>query len=238
MLNWTQLAVLTDRPAPAAPPLPTPCTPAVRIAVARDEAFCFAYAETLDALRDAGAELAFFSPLRDAALPENIGGLYLPGGYPELYARQLSENIALRAAIRDAGQEGLPTAAECGGFLYLGQTLEGTDSKVYPMTGVLPGSGHNTGRLVRFGYAAMTAKADSMLSTLEKRCPSMNSTTGIPPRMAQTFLCAKLKKAVGMRLCKRKFVRRFPASLLGWHCPAPPLCAGGAALFETQRMTK
>ena len=164
VLNWTQLAVLTDRPAPAAaPPLAAPCTPSVRIAVARDEAFCFAYAETLDALRDAGAELAFFSPLRDAALPENIGGLYLPGGYPELYARQLSENIALRAAIRDAGQEGLPTAAECGGFLYLGQTLEGTDSKVYPMTGVLPGSGHNTGRLVRFGYAAMTAKSDSML---------------------------------------------------------------------------
>ena len=117
----------------------------------------------MDALRDAGAELAFFSPLRDAALPENIGGLYLPGGYPELYARQLSENIALRAAIRDAGQEGLPTAAECGGFLYLGQTLEGTDSKVYPMAGVLPGSGHNTGRLVRFGYAVMTAKAGSML---------------------------------------------------------------------------
>ena len=163
MLDWAQLAVLTDRPAPAAPPLAAPCTPSVRIAVARDEAFCFAYAETLDALRDAGAELAFFSPLRDAALPENIGGLYLPGGYPELYARQLSENIALRAAIRDAGQEGLPTAAECGGFLYLGQTLEGTDSKVYPMAGVLPGSGHNTGRLVRFGYAVMTAKAGSML---------------------------------------------------------------------------
>ena len=133
VLDWAQLAVLTDRPAPAAPPLAAPCTPSVRIAVARDEAFCFAYAETLDALRDAGAELVFFSPLRDAALPENIGGLYLPGGYPELYARQLSENRALRTAIRDAVQEGLPTAAECGGFLYLGQTLEGTDSKVYPM---------------------------------------------------------------------------------------------------------
>ena len=114
-------------------------------------------------MRDAGAELAFFSPLRDAALPENIGGLYLPGGYPELYARQLSENCALRAAIREAVQKGLPTAAECGGFLYLGQALEGMDGKTYPMAGVLPGSGHNTGRLVRFGYAAMTAKADSML---------------------------------------------------------------------------
>ena len=89
--------------------------------------------------------------------------MYLPGGYPELYARQLSENCPLRAAIREAVQKGLPTAAECGGFLYLGQTLEGTDSKTYPMAGVLPGSGHNTGRLVRFGYAVMTAKADSML---------------------------------------------------------------------------
>ena len=135
VLDWAQLAALTDRPAPAAPLLDAPCTSAVRIAVARDEAFCFAYAETLDALRDAGAELVFFSPLRDAALPENIGGL----------------------------QEGLPTAAECGGFLYLGQALEGVDGKVYPMAGVLPGSGHNAGRLVRFGYAAMTAKADSML---------------------------------------------------------------------------
>ena len=162
-LDWATLEALTERPAPAPVPPPALQTAGVRIAVAQDKAFCFAYAETLDALRDAGAELAFFSPLRDAALPENIGGLYLPGGYPELYARQLSENIALRAAIRDAGQEGLPTAAECGGFLYLGQTLEGTDSKVYPMAGVLPGSGHNTGRLVRFGYAVMTAKAGSML---------------------------------------------------------------------------
>lgn len=163
VLDWAQLAALTDRPAPAAPPLAAPCTPAVRIAVARDEAFCFAYAEMLDALRDAGAEPLFFSPLRDAALPENIGGLYLPGGYPELYARQLSENHALRAAIREAVQKGLPTAAECGGFLYLGQALEGMDGKTYPMAGVLPGSGHNAGRLVRFGYAAMTAKANSML---------------------------------------------------------------------------
>ena len=162
VLDWQRLAVLTEKPAPEA--LPGAAAPtSVRIAVAKDEAFCFTYAETLDALRDAGAELVLFSPVQDAVLPENIGGLYLPGGYPELYARQLSENCALRAAIRDAVQEGLPTAAECGGFLYLGQALEGVDGKVYPMAGVLPGSGHNAGRLVRFGYAAMTAKADSML---------------------------------------------------------------------------
>ena len=163
VLDWAQLAVLTDRPAPAAPPLPTPCAPAVRIAVARDEAFCFAYAETLDALRDAGAELAFFSPLRDAALPENIGGLYLPGGYPELYAAQLAANTAMRCAINTAVQRGLPTVAECGGFLYLGQTLEDDAGTAHPMASVLPGQGFRVGRLVRFGYAALTPQADSML---------------------------------------------------------------------------
>ena len=161
-IDWPRLLALFDRPAPMAPAVQT-AAPTVRIAVAQDEAFCFTYAETLESLQAAGAELCYFSPLRDAALPQHIGGLYLPGGYPELYARQLSENIALRAAIREAVQGGLPTAAECGGFLYLGQALEGTDGKTYPMVGVLPGSGHNAGRLVRFGYAAMTAKADSML---------------------------------------------------------------------------
>lgn len=171
VLDWAQLSALTDRPAPTAPPLSVLCTPIARIAVAQDEAFCFTYAETLDALRDAGAELVFFSPLRDAALPENIGGLYLPGGYPELYAKQLSENHTLRVAIREAVQEGLPTVAECGGFLYLGQALEGADGKAYPMADVLPGSGHNAGRLVRFGYAAMTAKVDSMLFRVGEALP-------------------------------------------------------------------
>ena len=90
---------------------------AARIAVARDEAFCFAYAETLESLRDAGAELVFFSPVHDAALPGGAGGLYLPGGYPELYAGQLSQNAAMRRAVRRAVEAGLPTVAECGGFL-------------------------------------------------------------------------------------------------------------------------
>ena len=163
VLDWAQLTVLTDRPAPAAPPLPTPCAPAARIAVARDEAFCFAYAETLDALRDAGVELVFFSPLRDAALPENIGGLYLPGGYPELHARELSENTSLLREIKRKIESGLPTAAECGGFLYLGQSLTDAEGQSWPMVGVLPGEAKDAGRLVRFGYAALSADSDSML---------------------------------------------------------------------------
>ena len=162
-LDWATLEALTERPAPAPVPPPALQTAGVRIAVAQDKAFCFAYAETLDCLRTAGAELVFFSSVHDTALPEDICGLYLPGGYPELYAKTLSENKTMLASIRQAVQAGLPTAAECGGFLYLGRSLEDVDGKVWPMADVLPGDGIRVGRLVRFGYAEMTAKADSML---------------------------------------------------------------------------
>ena len=157
-----KLLALFDRPAPMAPAVQA-AAPTVRIAVAQDEAFCFTYAETLESLQAAGAELCYFSPLRDAALPQHIGGLYLPGGYPELYAAQLAANTAMRCAINTAVQRGLPTVAECGGFLYLGQTLEDDAGTAHPMAGVLPGQGFRVGRLVRFGYAALTPQADSML---------------------------------------------------------------------------
>lgn len=134
-----------------------------RIAVAQDETFCFCYAETLDALRDAGTELAFFSPLRDTALPPDCGGIYLPGGYPELYAEALSRNTAMREAIRGAAQAQIPLVAECGGFLYLGQSLEDDEGHTWPMTGVLPGQGAPAGQLVRFGYAELTAQTSGFL---------------------------------------------------------------------------
>lgn len=169
-LDWPLLERLFDRPAPASAPRTKP--PArVRIAVAQDAAFCFIYAETLEILQENGAELCFFSPLADAALPENIGGLYLPGGYPELHAKALSENEALRRALCAAIQRGLPTVAECGGFLYLGQSLEDADGTAYPMAGVLPGQGFRVGRLVRFGYAKLTARTDSMLFAAGESLP-------------------------------------------------------------------
>ena len=173
VLDWDKLLTVTDKASPSSPhPVPTRhLPPNPRIAVAKDEAFCFAYAETLDALRDAGAELCFFSPVRDTALPEGIGGLYLPGGYPELYAEALSRNETMRASIRQAVENGLPTAAECGGFLYLGQSLEDTNGTVWSMAGVLPGDGIKVGRLVRFGYAELTARADSMLFRAGERLP-------------------------------------------------------------------
>ena len=162
-IDWPRLLALCEKEPPALPVQPETPPARVRIAVAQDEAFCFTYAETLEAFRDAGAEVVFFSPLRDTALPENIGGLYLPGGYPELHARELSENTSLLREIKRKIEFGLPTAAECGGFLYLGQSLTDAEGQSWPMVGVLPGEAKDAGRLVRFGYAALSADSDSML---------------------------------------------------------------------------
>ena len=162
-IDWPRLLALCEKEPPALPVQPETPPARVRIAVAQDEAFCFTYAETLEAFRDAGAEVVFFSPLRDTALPENIGGMYLPGGYPELHARELSGNTSLLREIKQKIESGLPTAAECGGFLYLGQSLTDAEGQSWPMAGVLPGEAKDAGRLVRFGYATLSADSDSLL---------------------------------------------------------------------------
>ncbi|HWS29494.1 MAG TPA: cobyrinate a,c-diamide synthase [Clostridia bacterium] len=131
----------------------------VRAAVARDGAFCFLYEENLELLRALGCEICFFSPISNVVLPKNIGALYLPGGYPELHAQALTENAAMRRAVKDAVSNGLPTLAECGGFLYLHDSLDG-----YPMAGVISAKAYKTEKLQRFGYVTLTAKQDNLLS--------------------------------------------------------------------------
>lgn len=156
------LALASEAPAmtaPSAPPVPPMLS--TRIAVARDEAFCFLYRDNLDLLQDYGAELLFFSPLHDAALPEGAQGLLLPGGYPELYAQALSANESMRRSIREAIQGGLPCLAECGGFLYLHRSLEDMADHAWPMVGVLDARAYRTPRLGRFGYITLSAKADA-----------------------------------------------------------------------------
>lgn len=126
-----------------------------RIGVAYDEAFCFYYRENLDMLREAGAELVFFSPCKDRILPSGLQGLLLGGGYPELYARELAENKSMRDSIRSAMEQGMPTLAECGGFMYLHGSIRTKEQEEYPMVGFLPGSCFYTGHLVRFGYVSV-----------------------------------------------------------------------------------
>ncbi len=143
----------------------------VKIAVARDKSFCFYYADNLDALEEAGAELVFFSPLEDAELPE-ADGLYLGGGYPELYLEQLSGNTALLEQIRRAIREGMPTLAECGGFLYLQACMESLQGQQFDLVGALPGRGYSTSRLQRFGYLHLTGDQDSMLFRAGESVPA------------------------------------------------------------------
>ena len=129
----------------------------VRIAVAKDKAFCFYYRDNLELLEELGATLVPFSPLEDAKLPE-CDGLYLGGGYPELYAEQLSQNVSMRESVKNAVQGGLPIIAECGGFMYLTDRI--ADSE---MVGAIHTGCRDTKRLVRFGYAELSADKDSLL---------------------------------------------------------------------------
>jgi cobyrinic acid a,c-diamide synthase len=135
----------------------------VRIGVARDRAFCFYYEDGLNLLRKLGGELVFFSPLKDRGLPEKLRGLYLGGGYPELYGEALSGNTAMLEDVRRALGSGMPCVAECGGFMYLHEALIDKEGNRYPMAGFLPGICRRQGGLVRFGYASYTAKTDNPL---------------------------------------------------------------------------
>lgn len=151
---------LADESVPLVPVVDQP----VRIAVARDKAFCFYYADNLDVLRALGAELVPFSPLTDRALPERIDGLYIGGGYPEVHKAQLAANCTMRDSIRAAVLGGLPTIAECGGLLYLHRTLDGAE-----MAGVIDADANLTKKLQPFGYVTLTAKRDNLLCRAGER---------------------------------------------------------------------
>lgn len=128
----------------------------VKIGIAQDSAFCFYYQDSFDALRNLGAELIFFSPMHDE-FPD-VDGIYLGGGYPELYAKEL-EASSTRSRIKKAAYDGMPIYGECGALLYLNESLE-TD-RTYRMAGVLGASSMMTGKLQALGYTEALAVADS-----------------------------------------------------------------------------
>lgn len=130
----------------------------LRVGIAMDQAFCFYYKDNLALLEELGIELVPFSPVKDAHLPESITGLILGGGYPELYLEQLSQNNTMKEEIYTALKHGMPCIAECGGFMYLNESIEG-----YAMVGYLKGNCTNQKKLVRFGYTTLTAKEDNLL---------------------------------------------------------------------------
>jgi cobyrinic acid a,c-diamide synthase len=165
----------------AAAPSPPP---RIRLALARDEAFCFYYTDNLELLEQAGAELVPFSPINEQ-LPENIDGIYLGGGYPELHADKLAANTSTREAIREFASSGGPIYAECGGLMYLAQTLE-LDGETHPLCGILPFSTRMPAPLA-IGYVEVT-------------------TTGGPfgsATSSKTAVARKGKRATSSRTCSR-----------------------------------
>lgn len=152
------------------PPLPAPVTPTddipsllagKKIAIAQDEAFHFYYASNLDFLRTAGAELIPFSPLHDTSLPKNVSGIILGGGFPEVFASRLADNTSMRKSVHDAISNGMRCYAECGGLMYLSETLRTTDGNAYPMVGMVPGAITMTQRLCNFGYCLAVPQGDA-----------------------------------------------------------------------------
>jgi cobyrinic acid a,c-diamide synthase len=137
--------------------------PTVRLGVARDRAFCFYYPENLELLAQFGAELVPFSPLSDRRLPDNLHGLYLGGGYPELYAEPLAANTGLMRDLAAEAAAGLPIYAECGGLMYLSQELQDLAGRSHAMAGLLPLKVHMLERLKALGYREITLAADGLL---------------------------------------------------------------------------
>ena len=140
-----------------------PDMPKTKIAVAKDEAFCFLYKDNLALLENLGAELLYFSPIHDETVPEGAQGLILPGGYPELYAKELSGNRLMLASVAEAINKGMPCLAECGGFLYLHRELEDMNGIYWPMVGIIDAKAWRTDRLGRFGYITLTSNGDNWL---------------------------------------------------------------------------
>ncbi len=134
----------------------------VRLAVARDKAFCFYYEDNLDLLRQAGAELVFFSPLVDSRIPENVNGIYLGGGYPELYAGQLSKNKEMLRAVKEWAEADGVIYAECGGFMYLTRGIVDHDGQLHGMANVFPLQARMQNRRASLGYREIRLAEDGL----------------------------------------------------------------------------
>ena len=136
----------------------------VRIGVARDEAFCFYYRDNLDLLKQCGARLIYFSLLNDTELPEHLDGIYLGGGYPELFAAQLEYNVSMRRAIKDFAIGGGVIYAECGGLMYLGRKVKHSDGTISKMAGLFPYTTIMDTRIRALGYYTVFARKTGILA--------------------------------------------------------------------------
>ena len=142
----------------------------VKIAVAKDSAFNFYYPENLEIMEAKGIEIVYFSPLADEELPEDVDGLYIGGGFPEEFAQDLAFNVKAKRSVKAAIEKGLPTLAECGGFMYLTESIETTEEKKYEMVGVIPGRVQMQSKLAALGYREISGQnANFILENLRAK---------------------------------------------------------------------
>lgn len=187
-----------------APPLP-PYNPGtfgppveafhVNLAVARDEAFNFYYHDGLDYLEHLGASLVPFSPLADSRLPPGIDGIYIGGGFPEIFARDLAANRSLKRQIKEAAARGTPVYGECGGLMYLSQGITDREGSTHPMVGLVPGAAAMCPRLVGLGYVEARAEQDNLLArpgeVLKGHEFHWSELTGVPAETPYAYRCRK-----------------------------------------------
>jgi cobyrinic acid a,c-diamide synthase len=163
----------------------------IRIGIARDPAFCFYYQDNLDLLTRCGAELVPFSPVEDRKLPDDVRGLYLGGGYPELHAAALSQNQSMLRAIREFAESGGPIYAECGGFMYLTEAIVDADGREHPMAGLFPTRARMQSWLAALGYVQPAPTRDALWA---RNCETMrghefrySTTDSMPPSVARAY---------------------------------------------------
>jgi cobyrinic acid a,c-diamide synthase len=199
----------------------------IRIGVAHDAAFQFYYLENLERLREAGAELVYWSPLAEPELPE-VDGLYFGGGYPELHARRLAEHAAMRKAVRRFAEMGRPIYAECGGLMYLAEALEDADGVVHPMVGVLPATVRMRPRRLALGYTEVTLAGGTPLGSAgavarghEFHCSTLDP---VPAGVERAY---RIEQRGAPRRAEGYLVGRTLMSYVHLHFASNPALAGG-----------
>lgn len=199
---------------------------AVRVAVAFDRAFSFYYEENLEVLRGAGAEVVFFSPMKDKRLPRNTDGVYIGGGYPELYAKELEANAALREEILAKAKDGMPVFAECGGLMYLGRRI-GTEGKEYGTVGVFPWTTRMLKKRKALGYREAQLTEDCPFlqkGVLRGHEFHYSETLTIPRGIKRGFV---LTDSAGRKVREGYAFKNTLASYMHVHFASNPEFAGG-----------
>ncbi|SDJ80701.1 cobyrinate a,c-diamide synthase [Natronincola ferrireducens] len=184
----------------------------ITLAYAYDSAFNFYYQDNLDLLKELGCRLIPFSPLKDTGLPEGIDGIYIGGGFPEVFARELEENQGIRRNLYEEAQRGLPIYGECGGFMYLTKAIKTFDGEVYQMAGVFDATAEMTNRLQRFGYCQVSIKENSSFHKEAFTTKAHEFHRGVVIAPSREYVYSVVKKK------KEKIIDRWSCGIESYNC--------------------